>query len=432
MAKCLFILLFFISFMAYGKEYLVNKILEVEVTSSINPATVNYLESSYQKAKVEGYDTLIIKLNTPGGLVSSTKKILTLMGSQNIPTIIWIGPEGASATSAGAIIASGAHFLSMSEGTNIGASTPIQITGEVKNKDLRAKAVNDLVALVKGLSDTRGRNGKFYSEMITKAKSFAARDALKKNIINSIDNDISSLIKSINDKEVNIKGITHKLSLTERPFIQEYKMDLGQQLLNIFSDPNMTYILMLIGAALLYLELQAPGGFIAGSIGAVFLLLAGIGLQILPLNFGALALIILSFFLFVLEAYIISYGIITLIGLVALISGSLFLFRTEDSYLELSLSLILSASSAIAAFILLIAYVFLKDFKKKAKNDFNNLLDKEVEILSFIEITNRGTYLYKVRVNGEIWKAISKEEKELNQTSTVICQNKDNMILEIK
>ncbi len=416
----------------HSSEYEINKILNVEISSSINPATVNFLETSYQKVKNNKHQAIIIKINTPGGLVSSTKKILSLIGSQDIPTIIWITPEGASATSAGAIIASGAHYLSMSEGTNIGASTPIQLTGEVKNKDLRAKAINDLVALVKGLSDARGRNGKFYAEMITKAKSFSARDAFKKKIINSIDNDMKSLLNSIHGKSISIHGKKYVTSISTSPLIINHEMDLGQKLLNIFSDPNMTYILMLIGAALLYLELQAPGGFIAGSIGAVCLVLAGIGLQILPLNFGALALIILSFFLFILEAYIVSYGIITLIGLTALISGSLFLFRTEDSYIELSKSIIFSASSAIAAFVILIAYVFLKDIKRKQKNDFNNLLDKEVHVLAFIENDMNNDNIYKVKVNGEIWKATSKNKIEINSTAIVIEQNKNTMTIRIK
>jgi membrane-bound serine protease (ClpP class) len=430
--KYLFLLVMLItSFSLNAKEYIINSFLIVNISSSINPATVNFLETTYKKAELENQQAVIIKLNTPGGLVSSTKKILTMIGKQEIPTIIWITPEGASATSAGAIIASASHYLSMSNGTNIGASTPIQMTGEVKNKDLRAKAINDLVALVKGLSEARGRNGKFYGEMVSEAKSFSAKSALEKKVINSINNNLTSLLKSLNGHKITIKGDAHKVKIPFEPRITKYEMDLGQKLLNIFADPNMTYILLLIGAALLYLELQAPGGFIAGCIGIVCLILAGIGLQILPLNFGALALIVLSFFLFLLEAYIVSYGVITLIALAALISGSLFLFRTEDSYIEVSRTIIFSASSAIATFVILIGFIFLKDIKNKKKNDFNELIDKSVTIISLNEILADGSYIYKVKVNGEIWNALSKVKRELNSKAIVIKQDKEKMILNI-
>ena len=189
-----------------GKTYSIKSILSVNVDSSINPATLSYLQSAYKKAEEkEKYCTINQARHPWGGLVSTTKSILTLMGKSSVPTIIWITPEGASATSAGAIISSGAHFLFMSQGTNIGAATPVQMGKDIP-KDLRNKAINDLVALVSSLSVARGRNSKLFAEMIKTAKSYQAEKALKQKIINGITNDLDSVLKSINHKSFSLKG----------------------------------------------------------------------------------------------------------------------------------------------------------------------------------------------------------------------------------
>ena len=176
----------------------VKNILYLQIDSSINLATFNYLDSALAKAKLDGDDAILIRLNTPGGLVSTTKKILTLIGDSDIPFIVWIAPEGASATSAGAIISSAAHALYMSEGTNIGAATPIGLSGDLpggesKNTkditptpaggDLRKKAINDLVALVQSLSEARKRNATLFGEMVSEGKSFKAHEAFEKKQI---------------------------------------------------------------------------------------------------------------------------------------------------------------------------------------------------------------------------------------------------------
>ena len=150
----------------------IEKILQLNIESSINPATYNYLAEGFKAAKNQKIDMILVTMNTPGGLVSTTKKILTLFGDSDIPVVVWIKPEGSSATSAGAIIASGAHGLYMSEGTNIGAATPIQMSGDIQQKDMKNKAINDLVALVSSLAETRGRTAKHVGELLEIASSF--------------------------------------------------------------------------------------------------------------------------------------------------------------------------------------------------------------------------------------------------------------------
>ncbi len=409
----------------------IKKLARLKIDSSINPATYSYLESSFKEASSKNFDAILIELNTPGGLVTTTKDILTLFGNADIPVIVWIRPEGASATSAGAIIASGAHLLYMSEGTNMGAATPIQMGKDIeKESDMRKKAINDLVALVQSLAETRGRNPKLFGEMIEKAASFKAQEAKEKNLIDGIVNTDKELYRALEKANLRLKGQDLTLKL-DNPLQVDIEMDSGQKLLNIFADPSTAYVLFLIGAALLYLEFQAAGGFIAGSVGVVCLLLAGIGFQVLPLNFGALGLIVASFVLFVLEAFITSYGILSLAGLASLIAGSLFLFRTDDAYLSLSTSFILAVVAAIAAFLGLCLFLILKERKNIGKEKFNETLDRPGAVVKFLK--NEGDRkLYQVKIGGEFWNAFCSEDLSPGDQVTVSAKEEHSMNLIVK
>ncbi|WP_290730082.1 ATP-dependent Clp protease proteolytic subunit [Halobacteriovorax sp. JY17] len=395
----------------------IKEVLELSIDSPITPATFNYLEQGFKRASKQNSDAILIKLNTPGGLVSTTKEILTLIGESKKPVMVWISPEGASATSAGAIIASAAHILLMSEGTNIGAATPIQMSGDIEKSDVRSKSVNDLKALVQSLAQTRGRNAKLFGDMIEKASSFEARVAKEKNLVDDILNQKSKLESVINNRMIHIQGEDRRI-LAERINYSSYEMDLGQKLLNIFANPNTAYILFLIGAALIYLEFQAPGGFIAGSIGALSLLLAAIGFQVLPLNFGAMALIILGFVLFIIEIYITSYGILSLAGLASFVSGSLFLLRTDDSYIVISQTLVISASLAISLFLIIVGYFLVKDHKNIGKTKFNSQLDESATVVAQLGFEN-NSFKYQVKLHGEVWNFESTSEYQVGDVVKV-------------
>jgi membrane-bound serine protease (ClpP class) len=405
----------------------------LDINSSINPATFSYLKSGFEEAKSSNADIVLITMNTPGGLVTTTKDILTLFGESQIPVVVWIKPEGASATSAGAIIASGAHLLFMSEGTNIGAATPIQMGKDIdKKSDMRKKAINDLVALVQSLAETRGRNQKLFGEMIAKASSFKAQEAKKENLINDIANTRSELMEKMNSAKLRLKGKDYQLSLKSSSVnFRTIEMDLGQKLLNVFANPSTAYVLFLIGAALLYLEFQAAGGFVAGSIGAVCLLLAGIGFQVLPLNFGALGLIVVSFILFVMEAFITSYGILSLAGLASLIAGSLFLFRTDDAYLSLSTSFILAVVAAIGSFLGLCLFLILKERKNVGKEKFNDAIDKTGAVVKYLR-KDGNVDLYQVKIGGEFWNAHSEDKLEVGDQIKVVTKEENTMNLNVK
>lgn len=427
-----FIALFLLSIsfaFAESKPYEVKKITFLTVDASINPATMNYLESNLKTLKPASGDLAIIKLDTPGGLVSTTKDILTLIGDQEYPIGVWITPEGASATSAGAIIASGAHILVMNNGTNIGAATPITMGKDIEQKDAKAKAINDLVALVRSLSKARGRNPDAFEKMISEAQSLDAETAKKENVIDEIIHKKSELIKFLDQREVVVKGAQLKLSIPPGITDEMIEMDPGQQALNIFANPTTAYILFVVGAALLYFEFQAPGGFVAGAIGVVFLMLAAIGFQVLPLNFGAMGLIILSFVLFVLEAFITSFGVLTIGGIVSLVFGSLFLFRTENSYIELEQTAIWSTVVGVTLYVLFIGWYLVKSYVKP--QNYYTQAGHEGHIAKFTKEED-GEFFYQIKVNGEIWNAKAKEKLENGLKVDVIDSDDENMILTIK
>jgi membrane-bound serine protease (ClpP class) len=427
MKKLIIALLVAFSSLTYSNDYEVDRIHQLEINSSINPATFNYLSTNFKKIKTN--DLVLIKLNTPGGLVSTTKEILTLIGEASFPVVIWVTPEGASATSAGAIIASAAHVLFMSEGTNIGAATPIGLGKDIKESDARSKAINDLVALVTSLSKARGRNAEGFAEMIEDAASFDSQEAKDNKLIDDIVSSFKGLKKKLNDRDIKIKGKSFKLKVDEVELVK-HDMDIGQNILNIFANPTTAYILFLLGAALLYVEFQAAGGFIAGALGAVSLILAGIGFQVLPLNIGALALIVLAFILFVMEMYITSYGILSIGGVVALISGSLFLYRTDDSFLALKTSIIISTVVSILAFMGVIAYALIKDARKKKPNFFVPV-DETGTVMKFLK-EEGDKKVYQIKVYGEIWNATCIEELQDGDQVKVIKEDQGHLRLVVE
>lgn len=411
----------------HASEYKVEKVHIVTVDATINPATYNYLASSYEKLSSKKGDLYLIKLNTPGGLVTTTKDIITLFGSGSVPVVIWITPEGASATSAGAIISSSAHLLYMSEGTNIGAATPIQINKDIdKASDGRKKAINDLVALVESLAKARGRTPKPFAKMITEAASYDSQTALKDKFIDGIVNSQSDLLEKVHQSSIKILGEKFTL-IVKNPKILEYQMDPGQKILNIFANPTTAYLLFIIGAALLYFEFQAPGGVIAGALGALCLIMAAIGFQVLPLNFGAAGLILASFILFLLEIYITSYGILSLAGVAALTIGSLFLFRTDNAYLDLQRPLIYSVVASVVIYIVFVAFVI---FRKKPKEKM--IFDELSHEGHITDIINEKEGLYQVKIGAEIWKAHCNEKLTVGEQVQVTQEDKTQMILKIQ
>lgn len=406
----------------------IDQLVVLDVEATINPAVSNYIQTEITKAEQSSRSLLIIRLNTPGGLVSTTKDILATFGRSKIPIVIWVTPEGASATSAGAIIASGSHALLMNRGTNIGAATPVGLGEDIKEKDGRSKAINDLTALVKSLSETRGRNASAFVEMIEKSSSFSAEDALKKQIIDGMATSLDQIRTILSGKTVIVLGKKYLIQFAPIVEVKEIPMDAGQRLLNVLAHPSTAYILFILGALLLYFEFQAPGGYIAGSVGVLCLLTAAIAFQVLPLNYGAVGLLVAGLGLLVLEVFVTSYGLLAIAGIACLGAGSLFLYRHTDSWMTIQYPIIFSSLSAVVVFGLILVWYFKKENAKNHQKHFFSMVQSKGHVFSVMG-QESDYWFYQVKVNGEIWKAKSKDMLVAGEAIQITNQSSEDLIL---
>ncbi len=406
----------------------IQRMVLLEVEATINPATANYLQTEILRSQGEEGSLVIVRLNTPGGLVSTTKEIISLIGRSPRPIVVWVTPEGASATSAGAIVASAAHGLYMSRGSNIGAATPVEMGKDISEKDGRSKAVNDLAALVKSLAETRGRNKEAFQSMISSADSFTAEEALKKNVIDGIATSVDDLRAQLQGKLVSVQGKRYLLKFAPAVEVVERPMDAGQRLLNVFAHPATAYLLFLLGAALLYFEFQAPGGYVMGSIGILCLLVAGIAFQVLPLNYGAVGLIAAGLVFLILEIYITSYGLLAAAGLACLTAGSLFLFRHEDGWLTVPYAVIFSTLAGVVGFTAVILWYLARH--PSTDRAFFDLAQREGHVVRIVG-QEGSTWMYQVRVAGETWNARSAETFVVGDPVRATRQDPSSLILEI-
>jgi membrane-bound serine protease (ClpP class) len=397
----------------------------LSVNSAITPATYDYLKQNFET--LPDSSLIVVKLNTPGGLVNTTKDIITMVGRMKRPFIIWITPEGASASSAGAIIASAAHFIFMSPGTNIGAATPVGLGQDISESDGRRKALNDLTALVRSLSNSRNRPAAPFEKMINSADSFTTEEALRLKIIDGVISEQKEMISFLNSKKINIEGVSTTLILSD-PVFKDYGPSLGQRILEVIANPSTAYILFLIGIALIYFEFQAPGGFISGSVGLCFLILSGISFQVLPLDWGSMGLIIAGIFLLILEIYVVSYGILAIAGLISFTMGSLFLFHGESGFISVESSVIFSSLAGVTISLGLIVWYLYQDKKKlKKTDDFFLPVGAKGEVLTKI-----GPHEYQVKVRGEIWHAFSEQEFHINEIVYVSSVDPKNLTIRIQ
>lgn len=410
---------------SFGKAFEINEVSTLTINSAITPASYDYLD---HKLKLLPKSSLVlIKINTPGGLLTTTKDIISLIGNNGRPVAIWITPEGASASSAGAIIASAAHFIFMAPGTNMGAATPIGINGDIAESDGKKKALNDLNALVRSLSDLRERPSKPFEEMITEAKSFTDQEALKLGIITGVVSDQYELIKILQGRSVSLNGVNYTLEFKEALNFDLYPPTFGQQVLEVLASPTVAYILFLLGVALIYFELQAPGGFVSGSIGAVLLVLSGISFHVLPLDWGSFGLIGVGIILLVLEIYVTSYGVLSIGGLLSLIFGTLFLFHGDSGLISVEYEILISTLlGVVLALGIIIWYILRENKKQKTTSHFFLPIGAEGVVLK------KNEDAYQVKVNGEIWNAFSDELLSLEQSVDVIEVDPIKLTIKVK
>lgn len=398
--KVFIFLIFIFSYsLGFCKE---NKVFLVRIDAPITPVIANFLIYSIDLANKEGANALIVELDTPGGLVESTREIVKEFLKSRVPIIVYVSPSGARAASAGTFILLASHLAAMAPGTHVGAAHPIELTGKADEKVME-KITNDLVAWAKNLAHMRKRNEKFAEEAVKKSRSITEIEALKMGVIEIIAKDLNDLLEKAHGKVVIIDDKKVSLNLKNSE-IKEIKEDLKTKILKILTNPNLVYFLLMLGLVGLYFEFSHPGTIFPGVVGAICLILALVGLSILPVNYAGLALIILGGILFFLEIQIVSHGLLALGGTICLLLGSLMLFGKNPPSLKVYqpflYTVILTISLALGG----ITYLAIKTIRKTPVSGKEALIDKIGKV-----IENIGPEGGKIFIEGEIWKAISDE-----------------------
>ncbi|MGB9912889.1 MAG: NfeD family protein, partial [Candidatus Kapaibacteriota bacterium] len=314
----------------------------IKINSAITPSSSSQIKKALDWARGINAEALIIQLNTPGGLLESTREIVQNILTSPVPVIVYVSPSGARAGSAGVFITLAANIAAMAPGTNIGAAHPVGLQGKADSSAMGEKIVNDAAAFIRSIAQQRNRNVSWAERAVRESISSTEREALAENVIDLVASSVDSLLILIDGKVITNGNGTRVLK-TKDAKVVEYELSFRDKFLDFISNPNVAYILLMIGIYGILFELYNPGSIFPGVIGALSLILAGYSLQMLPVNYAGLALIILAIVLFLLEIKITSYGLLTLGGLASLFIGSLMLIDAPGDFMEISLSLIITA-----------------------------------------------------------------------------------------
>jgi len=374
----------------------------VTIDGIINPVVAEFLTKAIKRSTEQEAECLIIQMDTPGGLDLSMRSIIKEMMSSDIPIIVYVSPAGARAASAGAIITIAADIAVMSPGTNIGAAHPVALGGGEMGDEMAAKVENDAAAYVESIAIKRNRNKEWAIKAVRESVSIGAQEALEKNVIDIIASDLSDLLTQIDGRE--IKTATgNKVLATKGSTIQYIEMGLREKVLDTLSNPNISYILMMVGLLGLYFELSNPGAIFPGVIGGICLILAFFAFQTLPVNYAGILLIILSLILFILEIKVTSFGMLTVGGIIALTLGSLMLFDSSVPFARVSLDVIIPVVVITSSCCALIVLLAIKAHRRKPTTGREGLLQAQGITKSTLDLEG------KVFIHGEYWDAVSSE-----------------------
>jgi len=385
----------------------------INVNGVINPVSAEFIGKSIRKANENKVEALVIELDTPGGLDTSMRSIVKDIVASGVPVIVYVSPGGSRAASAGVFITLAAHVAAMAPGTNIGAAHPVGI-GEKMDKTMAEKATNDAVAYIKSIAEQRGRNAKWAEDAVRKSVSATEKDALKEHIIDLVAKDLNALLSDVDGQQVQTAYGTKVLHTRNAAVIRE-EIGIRQKILNLISDPNIAYILMLLGFYGLFFELTNPGSLFPGVIGSICLILAFYAFQTLPVNYAGLLLIILAIILFILEIKIVSHGILTIGGVIAMVIGSLMLFEPSSPFIKLSFYVILPAVLVTALFFTVTISLAIKAYRRKPVTGAEGLIASPGTAETDITDTG-GTVL----LHGERWAAYSDEHISKDEHIIVI------------
>ncbi len=411
------------SVMAQPKEPSVPRVDLIVIDGGINPAVDDFIRESIARARSKGARALIIQLDTPGGLLTSTRSIVKEILGAPVPVIVYVAPSGAGAGSAGVFITLAAHIAAMAPGTNIGAAHPVAGGGQEVKGVMGEKIENFTASFSEAIAEKRGRNTEWAIQAVRRSVSITEKEALKKNVIDIVAKDVDDLLKQAEGKKVDLDGRDQALSLAGAR-VERFEMGLKQKILNTLSDPNIAYLLLMAGILGLYMEFSHPGVIFPGVAGGICLLLALTSFQILPINYAGLLLMLLGIALLIGEAFLPSFGVLGIGGAISLGLGSLLLFDTESSDLVVDRSIIFTAVGTLSAFIVLVGYLVFKSQKRKPTLGLEGLLGEVGEVK--VALSPAG----KIFVHGEYWNAEGDGEVGVGEKVRVV--GFEGMTLKVK
>ncbi len=391
------LLLFFLSY-SFGLP--AQKVVAITIDGTINPASAGFMERSIQKAGREHAQCLLIHLNTPGGLLRSTRVIVGAILDAPLPVVVYVSPGGAHAGSAGVFITLAAHIAAMAPGTNIGAAHPVS-EGQM-DTTMSEKVTNDAAAFVRTIAEKRSRNIAWAEEAVRKSVSLTGSEAVQQKVVDLLATDTHSLLEQIDGRSISLAQGTTTLH-TSKASVESIDMSFSEKLLNIISDPNLAYMLLMLGFYGLLFELYNPGSIFPGIAGVLGLVLGLYALHTLPVNYAGLALIIFGIILFLLEIKITSHGLLTIGGIVSLLLGSLMLIRDDSAFplLKISTTVVVSTTVVTALFFLFVVGAGIRAQRAKPVTGLEGFIGETGVVLEPLDPMGN------VRVHGEIWQAQS-------------------------
>jgi len=372
------------------------RVRAVEFDNDVNPVTADYAVGEIERANEKRYDAVVILLDTPGGLSDSMKDIYEAELASKIPVIVYVYPEGARAASAGVWIGQAGDILAMAPQTNIGSSTPISVGGEDIQEDLRRKVVNDAAASLRALAREHGRNVKWADAAVRRASNLNAREALEQNVIDVIAPNLPALLNKIDGRETKPKGLVLHTAGAQVDYVE---MSLWKRILDTLIDPNLIVILLSVGVLGITIELWNPGLILPGTVGAISLVIALFGLQVLPVSWAGILLMLLAAGFFVAETFVVSHGALTLAGAVAFVIGSLMLFDPAGDAYQVSLPVAIGVAATMALLVGLAAVKIVQVRRAPVVTGDSELIGQVGVVRQALDPEGF------VFVHGELWRA---------------------------
>lgn len=395
----------------------------VKIQDTINPGVEDFIQYAIRTSEQDAAECLIVLLDTPGGLLSATRGIAQAILNATIPIVVYVHPSGAQAASAGVFITGAADIAAMAPGTNIGAAHPVTTGGGDVPSTMNEKVLNDTVAFARSIADQRGRNADWYEQSIRKSASITAQEAFALNVIDLVAEDVPSLLKRLDGWNLEKKG-QRKTLKTEGLEERQISPGLQHKVLRAISNPNIAYLLLMIGLAGLYFELSQPGAVLPGVIGGISLILALYALQTLPVNYAGFLLILLAILFFLLEIKVASHGMLSFAGVLSLTLGSLMLFRVPGSTGRLAMSVFIPTILVISGFFVTVATLAFRAQIRKPETGPEGLVGAIGEVKQ--DLAPHG----KVFVSGELWNA--EADEKILSGEKILVVSVENLKLKVK